>query len=173
LESTTAYIGIGSNLGDKLFNCRCAVDRINQLRGCKVTGCSAVFKTKPEGVTGQDWFANCVAQIAVIQSPARLLKGLIHIESEMGRVRRKRWEARIIDLDILLFGQQVIESDNLIVPHPMLHKRRFVLEPLFQLAPELVHPVLNLSIRQLLHSLTRGPCVEVLHDLEIKDMPEA
>jgi len=87
----------------------------------------------------------------------------------MGRVRRKRWEARIIDLDILLFGQEVIESDNLIIPHPLLHKRRFVLEPLSQLAPHLVHPVLKLTISQLLNKLSRGPFVQLLNNAAIED----
>ena len=87
----------------------------------------------------------------------------------MGRVRRKRWEARIIDLDILLFGQEVIESDNLIIPHPLLHKRRFVLKPLSQLAPHLVHPVLKLTMSQLLNKLSRGACVELLNNAAIED----
>ncbi len=131
--------------------------------------CSAVFETEPEGVTGQDWYANCVAQARVTQSPTQLLKGLRGIESDMGRVRRKRWEARIIDLDILLFGQEVIESDNLIIPHPLLYKRRFVLEPLSQLAPHLVHPVLRLTISQLLNKLSRGLFVELLNNAAIED----
>ena len=82
----------------------------------------------------------------------------------MGRVRTKRWESRIIDLDILLFGQAVIESNNLTIPHPLLHKRRFVLEPLVQLAPDLVHPVLNVSIRQLFNELPKGSSAEVLKE---------
>lgn len=134
-----------------------------------MTGCSAVFKTEPEGVTGQDWYANCVAQVRVTQSPSQLLKGLRGIESDMGRVRRERWEARIIDLDILLFGQEVIKSHNLIIPHPLLHKRRFVLEPLFQLAPHLVHPVLKLTISQLLNKLPGGPSVELLNNVAIEN----
>jgi len=79
----------------------------------------------------------------------------------MGRRRRKRWESRIIDLDILLFGQEVIRSHDLIIPHPLLHKRRFVLEPLAQLAPELIHPVLKETICSLLNGLARGPVVEL------------
>jgi len=86
------------------------------------------------------------------------------IESDMGRIRKKRWEARIIDLDILLFGQEILEYDNLVIPHPLLHKRRFVLEPLAQLAPDLVHPVLKVTIGQLLNRLPDGSSVELLHD---------
>lgn len=172
MQSSIAYIGIGSNLGDKLYNCKFSIDKINQLPGCHVTACSALFKTEPEGVTGQDWYANCVAQVTTTQSPSQLLKGLMGIESDMGRIRKKRWETRIIDLDILLFGQEIIESDDLTIPHPLLHKRRFVLEPLFQLAPELMHPVLKLTISQLLNKLPKGPSVEPLHTLATKNMVE-
>jgi len=114
---------------------------------------STLFKTEPEGVTKQPWYVNCIAQIRVTKSPFELLQGLMNIESVMGRVRRKRWEARIIDLDILLFGQEIQESYNLIIPHPLMHKRRFVLEPLSQLAPDLVHPVFKVTIQELLNKL--------------------
>ena len=127
-----------------------------------MTACSALFKTDPDGVTGQDWYANLVAQVTTTQRPSQLLKTLMCIESDMGRIRKKRWEARIIDLDILLFGQEIIEYSNLIIPHPLLHKRRFVLEPLAQLAPDLVHPVLKSTISQLLNRLPKGPSVEIL-----------
>lgn len=127
-----------------------------------MTACSALFKTEPDGVTGQDWYANLVAQVTTTQRPSQLLKTLMCIESDMGRIRKKRWEARIIDLDILLFGQEIIEYSNLIIPHPLLHKRRFVLEPLAQLAPDLVHPVLKSTISQLLNRLPKGPSVEIL-----------
>jgi len=165
LETTIAYIGIGSNLGDKLFNCRHSIDKINQLPRCHVIACSSIFKTEPEGVAGQDWYANCVAQVTTTRHPHQLLKGLLSIESDMGRIRKKRWEARIIDLDILLFGQEIIESNNLVIPHPLLHIRRFVLEPLVQLAPNLVHPVLKLTISQLLNKLPKGPSFEVLKEI--------
>jgi len=135
-----------------------------------VTGCSALFKTEPEGVTGQDWYANLVAQLATTQRPSQLLKGLMDIESGMGRMRKKRWEARIIDLDILIFGQEIIELDNLTIPHPLLHKRRFALEPLVQLAPDLVHPVLGLTLSQLLNKLPKGPSVELLHSSALRTM---
>ena len=157
MENTIAYIGIGSNVGDKPFNCRYSIDKINQLPGCHVTACSALFKTEPEGVTDQDWYANCVVEISTTKSSSQLLKVLLSIEYDMGRIRKKRWEPRIIDLDILLFGQEIIESHYLVIPHPLLHKRRFVLEPLVQLVPDLVHPVLQLTIRQLLNSLPNPP----------------
>jgi 2-amino-4-hydroxy-6-hydroxymethyldihydropteridine diphosphokinase len=118
---------------------------------------STLFKTEPEDVTGQPWYVNCVAQIATTKSSFELLKGFLNIESAMGRVRKKRWEARIIDLDILLFGQEIRESYNLIIPHPLMHTRRFVLEPLVQLMPDLVHPVFKLTMSELLNKLPAPP----------------
>jgi 2-amino-4-hydroxy-6-hydroxymethyldihydropteridine diphosphokinase len=165
LEHTTAYIGIGSNLGCKVFNCRCAIEKISLLPGCHVTARSALFKTEPEGVIGQDWYVNCVSQLATTLSPFQLIKELLGIEYAMGRRRKRHWEARIIDLDLLLFGQEVIRSSNLIIPHPLLHERRFVLEPLVQIAPDLVHPVLKVTIRHLLGELPKGPSVEVLKEV--------
>jgi len=153
LKPTIAYIGIGSNLGDKSFNCQYSIDQIDTLPGCHVIARSTLFKTEPEGVTKQPWYVNCIAQIRVTKSPFELLQGLMNIESVMGRVRRKRWEARIIDLDILLFGQEIRESHNLLIPHPLMHKRRFVLQPLAQLAPDLVHPVFKVTIQELLNKL--------------------
>ena len=153
MNRITAYIGIGSNLGDKISNCRYSIDRIGELPGCHVVACSSLFKTEPEGVTGQDWYVNCVVEATTTQRPDQILTGLLEIESSMGRIRKERWEARIIDLDLLLFGQEIIKSDNLVIPHPLMHKRRFVLEPLVQLAPDLVHPVLKITISQLLNQL--------------------
>ena len=167
MKPTIAYIGIGSNLGDKSFHCRYSIDQIDTLPGCHVIARSTLFKTEPEGVTKQPWYVNCIAQIRVTKSPFELLQGLMNIESVMGRVRRKRWEARIIDLDILLFGQEIRESHNLIIPHPLMHKRRFVLEPLAQLAPDLVHPVFKVTIQELLHRLPIPPysgTVEILKE---------
>ena len=167
MKPEIAYIGIGSNLGDKSSNCRYAIDRIETLPGCHAIARSSLFKTEPEGVTGQPWYVNCIAEIAVTINAFELLKGLMNIESAMGRVRRKRWEARIIDLDILLFGQEIRDSHNLIIPHPLMHKRRFVLEPLAQLAPDLVHPVLKITIQELLNQLPLPPhsgTVEILKE---------
>jgi 2-amino-4-hydroxy-6-hydroxymethyldihydropteridine diphosphokinase len=160
-KGTVAYIGIGSNLGDKTSNCRCAIEEMSRLPGCKVTACSSLFKTEPEGVTGQDWYINCVSQLATSLNPFQLIQALLSIEHAMGRRRKRRWEARIIDLDILLFGQAVIRSRDLVIPHPLLHERRFVLEPLAQLAPHLLHPVLKVTIRHLLNGLPRGASVEL------------
>jgi 2-amino-4-hydroxy-6-hydroxymethyldihydropteridine diphosphokinase len=159
-EGTVAYIGIGSNMGDKISNCRSAIGEINQLPGCKVGACSSLYKTEPVGVAEQDWYINCVSQLTTYLNPYQLIKALLSIEHAMGRRRRRRWEARIIDLDLLLFGQEIIRSRDLVIPHPLMHERRFVLEPLAQLAPEFMHPVLKVTIRRLLEGLPIGPSVE-------------
>lgn len=164
MKAATAYIGVGSNIGDKLSNCKHSLQRIEQLPGCEVSACSDLFKTEPEGFTGHDWYANCVAEVKTTCTPMQLLESLLAIEHDMGRRRSRRWEPRIIDLDILLFGQEIIESSDLVVPHPLLCKRRFVLEPLAQLAPKLIHPALNITIEELLNQLPKVSSVEILKE---------
>jgi 2-amino-4-hydroxy-6-hydroxymethyldihydropteridine diphosphokinase len=147
---TTAYIGIGSNLKDKRHNCLRAVEMIEQIPGCKLTGCSDWYLTKPVGVKGQEWYVNGVVSISTKAPPRDLLVRLLSIESDMGRVRTKRWEPRIIDLDILLYGRKIINEEDLRVPHPLMHLRKFVLLPLVQLAPDLIHPSLGVTMTELL-----------------------
>jgi 2-amino-4-hydroxy-6-hydroxymethyldihydropteridine diphosphokinase len=108
------------------------------------------------GVQGQDWYVNGVVLLNTALSPGELLHQLQRIEKEMGRVRKLRWEARIIDLDILFFDQEILAEEDLKVPHPLVHERRFALLPLLELAPDFVHPVLGLSIRELLERLDSG-----------------
>lgn len=160
IKENVAYIGVGSNLGDKIKNCIQSIKMMGELSACNVAACSSMYKTEPQGVTGQDWYANCVVKIKTGLTPPELLKSLMDIESYMGRIRKKKWEARIIDLDILLFDQKIINSESLTIPHPLLHKRRFVLEPLAELAPDLIHPILQLTITELKDALPQKPYVE-------------
>ena len=146
---TTAYIGIGSNLGEKHKNCFKAIEMIGQIPGCKTIKQSDLYLTKPVGVEDQDWYVNGVITLRTDLSPQDLLHHLMSIEAKMGRVRRERWESRIIDLDILFFGQEIIYEENLTVPHPRLHLRRFVLIPMTQIAPDLIHPSLGLTMAEL------------------------
>jgi 2-amino-4-hydroxy-6-hydroxymethyldihydropteridine diphosphokinase len=146
----TAYIGIGSNLEDKRHNCLRAIEMIEQIPGCKLTGCSHWYLTKPVGVKGQAWYVNGVVSISTKLPPWDLMRRLQSIESDMGRVRTKRWEPRIIDLDILLYGRKIINEEDLSVPHPLMHLRKFVLVPLVQLAPDLIHPSLGVTMAELL-----------------------
>ena len=146
----TAYIGVGSNLGEKIDNCLGAIVRIDEISGCRVTARSGFYRTEPVGVKGQDWYVNGVIVLSVDISAQDLLKSLLAIEVDMGRERKRKWDSRIIDLDILLFGEEVISEKGLEVPHPLMHLRRFVLVPMVSLAPDLVHPVLGKSMTELL-----------------------
>jgi 2-amino-4-hydroxy-6-hydroxymethyldihydropteridine diphosphokinase len=152
-HKTTAYIGIGSNLGGKRSNCLKAVERMGQISEIELTGRSDWYLTKPVGVRDQDWYVNGVVSMATKISAQDLLKRLIAIEADMGRVRKGRWGPRVIDLDLLLYGQDMIHDDNLTVPHPLMHLRKFVLVPMVQLAPDLIHPVLVLSMAELLRRI--------------------
>ncbi len=145
-----AYIGIGSNLGDKAANCRTAVERIGGIPGCAIIARSDLYRTEPVGVDDQDWYVNGVVGVDTRLGARDLLIALMAIESAMGRVRHQKWEARIIDLDILLYGNHRIQEEGLIIPHPLMHCRRFVLVPLNQLNPQLAHPVFGSTIAGLL-----------------------
>ncbi len=159
----SAYIGIGANLGHKIENCKRAVSLMGQLKGCLVEAQSSFFRTEPVGVEGQDSYVNGVVRLETDLSAEELLKRLLDIEADMGRVRLKKWDARVIDLDVLLFGSRIIQKPHLMVPHPLMHLRRFVLAPLVEIAPGLVHPVLHKSMRVLLEELPpEGQAVENL-----------
>jgi 2-amino-4-hydroxy-6-hydroxymethyldihydropteridine diphosphokinase len=149
----TAYIGIGSNLGEKLENCKQAINLMGQMPDSNVTAQANYYLSEPVGVTGQDWYLNTVISIATDLSPHDLLEKLLKIERSLGRVRLKKWEARIIDLDLLLFDLDIIKSERLSVPHPLMHQRRFVLKPMIDLSPELKHPILNKTMAELLDDL--------------------
>ena len=158
----SAYIGIGSNIGQKIDHCKRAISLIGGLEGCSVKVQSPFYRTEPVGVEGQDPYVNGVVCVDTDLSAGTLLKCLLGIEADMGRVRRKKWDARVIDLDILLFGSRIIKKSGLIVPHPLMHLRRFVLTPMLQIAPDLIHPVLCKSMRELAGSLPGdGQAVEI------------
>ena len=150
----TAYIGIGSNLGGKLATCLRAIDFVDKIPGCRVTARSDFFRTAPVGVEGHDWYVNAVFSVSTDISANQLLEKLLAIEADLGRVRVKKWDPRPVDLDILLFGDEIIEEDHLKIPHPLMHLRRFVLVPLVQIGADLIHPVLNLTMKELLDGLS-------------------
>lgn len=148
-----AYIGVGSNRGDRPANCRRAVKEVACIPGCAVVECSDWFLTEPVGVKGQDWYLNGVLAVDTEISPRDLLLHLLAIEKRMGRVRKTHWESRVMDLDLLLYGEEIVHGEDLVVPHPLMHQRRFVLAPLAQIAPGLRHPCLESTIAELLERL--------------------
>ncbi|MGI4789191.1 MAG: 2-amino-4-hydroxy-6-hydroxymethyldihydropteridine diphosphokinase [Janthinobacterium lividum] len=136
----TAYIGLGSNLGDRETHLETALSELRSLPTMKVTQVSSVYETAPVGLTDQPDFLNMVAEIQTSLSPLALLSALLHIENKIGRVRTIRWGPRVIDLDLLLFGHQEIALPELTVPHPRLRERAFAMIPLSEIAPELMLP---------------------------------
>ena len=148
------YIGIGSNLGDRKANALEAVERVAQIPGTKVVRASSLYESEPLG-NAKTWFVNSVIEIETELAAEQLLKKLKAIEEAMGRkkVKGKRWGSRIIDLDLLLFDGQTVNKRTLKIPHPEMHKRRFVLLPLSELAPHVTHPQLGTTISELLGGL--------------------
>lgn len=146
------YIALGSNLGDTDNNLKEALRRLT-LKGIRVCRVSDFMTTKPYGVTDQPDFLNAVAEIETDKSPTELLHVLLQIEQEMGRNRIRHWGERNIDLDLLLFDDRIIDLPELQVPHPDMQNRDFVLGPLAQIAPEVMHPALRKTIRQLWEQL--------------------
>ena len=144
----TAYLALGSNLGDKEANLRRALELLQQ-RGVEVVKTSSFICTEPYGVTDQPQFLNGVCEVRTSLVPLALLHTLLEIEQEMGRVRLRHWGERNIDLDLLLYEDVVMDTPELILPHPDMQNRDFVLLPLAEIAPELVHPILQKSIEEL------------------------
>lgn len=149
-----AYIGIGSNIGNKIENCKKAIELFKKNPQIKVTKISDFYETEPVGYKEQEWFVNCAVEIETDLNPQELLLLCQTIESELGRERKIKYGPRIIDLDILLYNNDIIDKTELKIPHPEMHKRRFVLEPLSDIAPDAVHPALKKTIVELLESLT-------------------
>ena len=150
----TAYIALGSNMGDRELNLLRAVAEVGKLPVSRVTGLSPFYETSPVGFTDQSSFFNAVLRLFTALSPKELLYHLQQIESVIfSRIRSVPNGPRIIDLDILLYGDEVIDTPDLIVPHPKMTERRFVLEPLCMLAPDLKHPVLGQTVVELLARL--------------------
>jgi 2-amino-4-hydroxy-6-hydroxymethyldihydropteridine diphosphokinase len=143
------YLSLGSNLGDRQENLSRVRDHL-AAAGIRVLRASSVYETAPRDVPGQPWFLNQVIEAESTLLPRQLLSRLKKIEREMGRKRTVAKGPRVIDLDIVFFGESVISMPDLEIPHPRMMERRFVLEPLVELAPELRHPVLNRSVREML-----------------------
>ena len=152
------YLSLGSNVGDQAANLRAAIDHLGSLG--KVLAVSSFYETEPVEVTAQPWFLNCVVKLDTEKMPKQLLSGILDIEMEMGRRRLEKKGPRLIDIDILLFGNSIIETKGLTVPHVAMHQRRFVLEPLAEIAPEVRHPVFKRTAREMRDGLPPGQPVK-------------
>ena len=143
-----AYIGIGSNVGNKLLQCQEALSEILKIDRHRLLAQSSFYKTQPLGYSAQDWFVNGVIKIETDLDARELLRSLKGIELRLGRQETFRWGPRTIDLDLLFYDEEEFESEELQLPHPHLHKRQFVLVPLAEIDPHLMHPVLRKTIQE-------------------------
>ena len=149
---SVVYLGLGSNLGEREKNCLEAIKLLKE-NGIAVVRQSSLIETEPWGMTDQPHFINMAAEVETGLPPHQLLALLMSIENKMGRDRTMKWGPRIIDLDILLYDDLIIDTEELTVPHPFLHERDFVLRPLAEIAPDKVHPLLKKTVRKLLEEL--------------------
>lgn len=159
-SGTIFFVGVGSNLGDPLVQCREALKRMDATPGLKLLRASSFYRTEPVGFREQPWFVNAVAEFRTVRPAVDLLKALQAIEQAMGREKERRGGPRVIDLDLLLYGQDVVQQPDVTVPHPQMHRRRFVLIPFHEIAPYVIHPAFGISIRGLLDRLQDDSVVE-------------
>jgi 2-amino-4-hydroxy-6-hydroxymethyldihydropteridine diphosphokinase len=160
------YLSLGSNVGDRAANLRTAIKRVSSLGD--VMAVSSFYETEPVEFAAQPWFLNCAVELDTEKMPKRLLGGILDIEREMGRRRVQKKGPRTLDIDILLFGNSIIQTKGLTIPHPAMHERRFVLEPLAEIAPEARHPVIKRTVRELRDALPPGQAVRRASDLRLQ-----
>ncbi|AMV71038.1 2-amino-4-hydroxy-6- hydroxymethyldihydropteridine pyrophosphokinase [Desulfuromonas sp. DDH964] len=159
-----AYLGLGANLGAAVATLASARDQLAALPQSRLVAASALYRTAPVGgPAGQPDYFNAVLALATALEPTLLLEHALAIEGRFGRRRLQRWGPRTLDIDLLLFGERLLDLPGLQLPHPRLHQRRFVLEPLCELAAELLHPRLGVPLRQLLAKLPGDDRVERLN----------
>ena len=150
------YLGIGSNLGIREDNCLMAISLLEE-NGLKITKRSAMHETTPWGIKDQPKFINMAIEAETNISPLELLSIIKKIEGEMGRQPAMKWGPRVIDIDILLYGDKLLCEADLTIPHPLMHEREFVLRPLSEIAPDIVHPVLGKTIKELFDTIAIAP----------------
>lgn len=143
------FLGLGSNLGDRKNHIKQAINEIGIQIG-KVVRQSHLYKTAAWGKTDQSYFLNQVIEVETEKAPIAVLDGILSVEQKLGRVRDEKWGERIIDIDLLFYDSNIVELPRLLVPHPFIAERRFVLVPMHELAPDLIHPLLQRSIADLL-----------------------
>jgi 2-amino-4-hydroxy-6-hydroxymethyldihydropteridine diphosphokinase len=154
------YLSLGSNVGDREAHLRDAQARLGAVG--RVSAVSSFYETEPVEFTEQPWFLNCAVALETAQMPQPLMTQILNLEEAMGRRRVQKKGPRTIDIDILLFGDTILNSPEITVPHPAMHERRFVLEPLAEIAPNVRHPLLNKTILELRDALPPGQTVRKL-----------
>ena len=154
MAAVTCFIGIGSNLGNRQSFCLEALRRLEKLPSTRMVVVSSLYETEPVGEGYSSPFLNGVAELSTELSPRAVLTATLAIEADLGRDRSKVEPARPIDLDLLLFGDLVLHEPDLTIPHERMHERRFVLEPLAEIAPDIIHPVFKEKISDLLKRLS-------------------
>jgi len=150
----TVYLSLGSNVGDRQANLDLAISQLATIG--TVLRRSAFYETEPMEVTDQPWFLNCAVELETELMPKQFISAVLDVERSMGRKRTKKKGPRSIDIDVVLFGKSIVEMKGLTVPHPAMHLRRFVLEPMVEIAPEVRHPVFKRSMRELRDALPAG-----------------
>ena len=159
------YLSLGSNLGDREANLRTAIEKLGEFGN--IAAISSFYETEPVEVTAQPWFLNCAVKLDTEKMPRQLISAILALEQSMGRQRKQQKGPRTIDIDVLLFGSSVIEIPSLTIPHPHLHERRFVLEPLAEIAPDARHPIYKRSMRELRDALPPGQTVRKLSPTQL------
>jgi len=152
-----AYLSLGSNVGDRVAHLRDAIARLESIG--RVVSVSSFYETEPVEVTDQPWFLNCAVGLETALTAEQLMARLLQLEQERGRRRIQKKGPRTIDIDILLFDDLILDSPDVTIPHPAMQERRFVLEPLAEIATEARHPGMKKTIRELLEELPAGQSV--------------
>jgi dihydroneopterin aldolase/2-amino-4-hydroxy-6-hydroxymethyldihydropteridine diphosphokinase len=152
----TAYIGVGGNMGDKEKNVKAALELINESYHTNIIKTSKFYDTKPVGYLQQEDFLNCAIEVKTLLSPIELVRFLLSIESELKRERVIRWGPRTVDLDVLLYDNIISSLEEIIIPHPRMGERMFVMEPMCDIAPYFIHPILNKPLIQIKEALIKN-----------------